>query len=168
VRTAALGGRCSIGAVAPSELHCARVWRKEERTDELAALSKIVHLDVPLGVEGDNCSAMRMQECRQALARARDCSLAKAWTIWSQSFVPPLPVTVDDRSSRPLAPTTSVVMMRSGYRDLTGQSERRNQLQAVATPKTARVVPARRSTTREQAHVLVGGGDQLRAVDRLQ
>ena len=42
-----------------------------------------------------------------------------------------------------------------------------DQLEAVAAPEAPGVVPAGRSLAREQAHVLVGGGDQLGAVDRL-
>src|SRR5215208_1789166 len=52
--------------------------------------------------------------------------------------------------------------------DLAPERERWLELDVVAAPEPARVVPARRSPGRQQAHVLVGRGDEFRAVDRLQ
>ena len=54
------------------------------------------------------------------------------------------------------------------HRDLAAELERRHELEAVAAPEAPGVVPARRPLAREQAHVLVGRGDELGAVDRLQ
>src|SRR3954469_11724039 len=54
------------------------------------------------------------------------------------------------------------------HRDLAAERERRGQLDAVAAPEAPGVVPARRAAVGEQAHGLVGGRDELGAVDRLQ
>ena len=43
-----------------------------------------------------------------------------------------------------------------------------DELDAVAAPEPPGVVPARGPALREQAHVLVGRGDELGAVDRLE
>jgi hypothetical protein len=58
--------------------------------------------------------------------------------------------------------------VQSAHCDLVAQRKRGHELQAVAAPEPARVIPARRSVPREQPHVLVGSRDQLGAVDRLE
>jgi hypothetical protein len=66
----------------------------EAFADEQPSLVLLVHLDSLLYVYGDSRSAMRRRERRQALARVRatagtrNCSLAGAWRIWSQRFLP--------------------------------------------------------------------------------
>src|SRR4051794_22733016 len=58
--------------------------------------------------------------------------------------------------------------LRLRYGHLTTELERRRQVDAIPAPEAARVVPARRAVSGEEAHVLVGRGHELGAVDRLE
>src|SRR3954452_1995641 len=54
------------------------------------------------------------------------------------------------------------------HRPLAAERERRHELDPVAAPEPARVVPRRRPAAGQQAHVLVRRGDELGAVHRLE
>src|SRR3954447_3640265 len=106
-----------------------------------------------------------------SMTRCRWLGSRPVVSVSMTAYIPGL-LPLDDRLEQahhtpPTVFVTSTVSGRDVDRDLLAQPGVVGQLELVAAPETARVVPARPAAV-EQAHLLVGDGDHLGAVRRLE
>src|SRR5450755_3318818 len=162
VRKPASSRSCASPAASPERLASVRVATATTRAPSANSPSRIA-------AAAGRVSTQRASTASGAPLVTSIAAVSPDGVLASRSSTPPIGwAPASERASEAGEVSRARSACGSDDGDLTGKRERRDELEMVTAPEPPGVIPARGPLTGEQAHVLVGRGHELCAIDRLR